>query len=472
MELRKFLEAVHLAMARLLSFDAGKIYIDRWATTMQSYAKDKAIDFKVHPDKYTALSDIYRVGNIPAHENEEALLVTAERCNENFRRVEQLLPPLVADMEALGFDLEAGILRVRETLAHQHRAQKLVDAIMAATNADPARLETEIWPIIDAVLEELEERQVVGLRKNPKLDKRIHRALVVCVAARANHRDDCPLRSIANRVTQIDLTSWLVEDARCQEMLRKSVRRFPLFRVEIDTATIGSGGVLRHAVAYGEDGERWPVPGSYPLNASSAPEIFLMVRKVFGAYAEHHRARAGATPRPRDFVLQIAVPKSAAMQDWEGLKPPGPRPSLLDEFHAVTVDPVDEYDFPADMEDLLAADTLAFVWESDPPAVLAKCPNHVVLLAGPPAWQTEIDGLPAVLWMMSQRAGAALLPDEREETALERLCLGDLSERSVTWSDLVERLAKLKRMVGRDVPHSYRIFLMDARYRDLPAFPL
>lgn len=470
-ELRKFLESVHKAMGRLLGFDAEKVHIDRWSDHLAKAAKDTGKNIPIHPDKYGPLNMIYRQGNIPAHENMEAMLLTSQGCVQWCREVSARLPPLVADMLALGHELEPEILRVRETAVNLHRAQLLFDAVKAAIGDTTTRFESEVWPTLEERLLAHGESLVQGLRKNPKLEKRVEKGLVAFLSQNATATDDCPLREFARALSdRFDLLQWMrVDDAQIA-MMRQQPRLLNLFRVELDTVSMAEGASIRHAALFDVHGERTEVPGSYPIESRSGPELFRSIKNLFDAASLTVREKMGATLAPRDFVLQIAVAKDCSMQNWETLKPAGPRGTLGQEFLAVAIDPVDADDSHVDMREPLDATRMAIVWDADPQEVRLKYRTHSVLLAGPPAWQANLDGLPPVLWTLSQRAGAVLLPEAEQGLALASLQINDWPNVSVVWADLVQRVGELKRGPAGMQPGAYRIFLTDARYHGLRAY--
>ena len=466
-ELRKFLEAVHIAMSRLLEFDPTKVYIDRWFNEMNRAPSSGGPGLTIHPDKYSPLSIIYRQGNIPAHENEESLLIRPAACREHLRTVETLVPPLVADMRKIGFELEDEILRARSSATHLHRAQRLVDAANAAVSSDRDRLEQEVWPIVDEAVLELDERKAVGLRKNPHPDKRIQRAVVVILAAGAGATEACPLSRLG---AALGLDDWCLEDRATQVMLRQHPRRLNLLRVELEPAGDEEWGPIRRAALYLEDGRRIEIPGRFPIDATSEAGLYRAIKQLVSLAGEAVGTERSTALEPRELVLQIAMPAGVAMRDWESIKPLGPKGTLADAFLAVAIDPLDDDDMRVEMREPLDSTRIALAWEPDPETLRSKYRDHYVLLAGPPAWQSELDGRPPILWAMSQRAGAALLPQAELADAEQAVDLPDLRASSVTWADLVERLGELKRSNAGGRRGAYRIFWVDQRYSTLPAY--
>jgi hypothetical protein len=458
-ELGRFVEAVVLAVKTLFERSSGQI--EQWHVEFQSRGR------QVHAQKYAQFVLIYAHRNMGLHENVEAFQISPDDPRTYLRFVQELLPRLAEDFMAIGLDLERELLRQRKTALHLNRAQVLEDAILRALGGNADRVEAEVWPVVAGALPDGFAR---GVARNPNVADRLHRSLLH-LAKGAGHDDACPLRRLALHLSDVvSLEDWLAKDHATLATVAQKPRELPTFRVEVEGAPSGEGWLVTGAtIVHPRELRVDEALGPFPVEAASQTALFRCVMRLFDAASDAARNQ-GWTIRPEQFLLHLAVSAESAMFDWERIKPPGPKPSLAVEFLAVAIDPIDEDFVRVDLDEPLHPDAVALLWEPLPPTdLVARCFGRATLIAGPPVWRAEIEGRCPVLWVMSQRAAAVLLPHTDPDSACQEVGLDDAG---VTWAELVARLGALMRQAGGGQPGAYRIFLTDRRYQPLAAHSL
>lgn len=482
-EVRSFLESVHVAMGRIFGFDPKTVLIDQWFERIRRVAKTRTVQIAVHSGLYSPLKAFldeattapqleklyeplaadYRQGNIAAHPNAAASISTAHGSYDALRRIEDLIPLLDHQLAALGFDLGAEFLRCRDAAGHRHRAQLLFDAILAGVDGATERLEAEVWPAVRSVLRDVDAPGLVSLAKNPNTKLRVHRALTINLANRAAVDRSCALARVADLLA-LDLSQWRLEDRVRVEYLRVLPRGVDVFRVHLESDGIVHGGTIRSAYLFlrGQPTRELDV-GSLPA-ANDGRGVLANLLRLFNRAADELRRQEISPPKPTEVVLQLAVDCAHATDDWESIRHDR-HGTLAQQFLAVAVDPLDpeEMTVRAELEEPLDCTRMALVWTADHEVVREETRSFSVLLAGPLAWRTAPDVLPAVLCLLSGKAAALLLAHEDPANALREIGIEDLPSTRKAWAELVSVLGTLQRRPDRP-SGAYRIYLNEARY--------
>ena len=491
--IRTFLEIVREAMKDLLTHDKPE-QIQEWAAKMQVEAQRVGRTLNFNPGKYADLNALFPMGNIKGHNNIEAILIDTPRCIDALKRIERDIPLLVADMHSLGQDLVAQIWRRQSMDLNRRRAQLLSDAVILHYGAVAQGLETIVWPKVEQVLDGLvEPRMVHGLRKNPKIEARVERAITKAVVEGATAEHNCALVRLARSLSgPHPIQEWLESDAQMQALLKSKRPLHPVLRIELrapegvspfdttkDEAMLRAMDELFREGAWEIRGphDYWDESGAHTTvceNAAvSATSPATLARAVLDGLHESFRdlERRGRNPtgkRPADAVLWLAVGIDFVHYDWEGLvveRSPVRRFPLSEMALAVVVEASDPFDFrtegpdPVTFEDTVIYDSADDDrWHANQGARLA-----VALQA---AWEDAHHCGATCLAMatgMQNRAAVIQLPTQDPDGALSVLHLGpDSPPRH--WSEMIQTMGNLKRDGHLRTPGACRIICLDNRY--------
>lgn len=455
-ELGKFVESVHYALATLLEFDrnAG---LDVWPRFLAGAG------VHVHASFYQQLHPIYGCRNLAGHNNPDAHLVTRERVFRDKEAIAECVISLSERLRAVGRDLAGQVWLEQAVAWRQLRARLLAGAVSSID--DPSGI--VLGCVAEAAAPLLAPHVAEGiLRAAPGVALRRY---ISAIGQRASCDDNCALvrlgRTLADRFQHPSLMSWLAQDAQFRSARSSSNRRANIFRVVVFPDPSSEGWLITDAQVLHPshpDIDRFlsEIRIEAPTREALAGSIVRLFEQV-GRVARGH----GIPSDARDYVLHVAVPAEVAAESWEALRAGQFRPGLGAQFLCITVEPIDPCRLTTELsEPLDPKSDVVGVWDAAALKGLARTASDgSVLLVGPAAWCVVEGDRPALFWVMDQRA-AALVTDHATSVDAVQALLPD--GRPQAWVDVLRRVREL-----RLADHSLKVFWIDRRLCPVYAIP-
>ncbi len=246
-------------------------------------------------------------------------------------------------------------------------------------------------------------------------------------------------------------------------------RKLIILRVEFDEGADLSAGFIRRAILINRELDRVPVE-VHGRTYSSRSELEKLVVAIWRSVGRTETSRFLSK---FDVVLQFAMAAEGAFEPWELLETPLGGP-LVDTFKAFVIDPTVGEDecTPVDLPDPIGPESIACVWTSDPREASRLLHGRRLVFAGPPAYAEGGGDRRVLLRMFPDRAAVALLPHASAGDAFTSIGLAQAEPSVLPWADVVDKIAALRRSEDIADAFAYRIFLMDATYRDEEAYSL